>query len=279
MSLLVNVGCGTVAHPSWRNFDVVPQLPHVQPLDVRKGLPLDDGIAAAVYSSHVLEHLTESEAKPFLSELWRVLEPGGVVRLVVPDLETICRNYLQQLADLRTGATGSSFAYRFTLLELFDQVVRDHSGGELITAYRGASGADQAYVLARHGAEAAPFYSQSVAQPALVKDTAHPPRQTMAATWERLRWHALLLCCRAIGGKSAEAKLRIGAFRQSGEVHRTMYDSHSLTAILSAHGFCDVRAVSAQESDIAGFAAYGLDVVDGAVRKPDSLFVEARKPP
>ena len=278
MTLLVNVGCGAVAHASWSNFDVVPQLAHVQALDVRRGLPLGEGVAAAVYSSHVLEHLTESEARPFLAEMRRVLKPGGVIRLVVPDLEVICRNYLHQLDGLSTGAAMSSFAYQFTLLELFDQVVRDQSGGELIAAYRGASGADQAYVLARHGAEAAPYVGKPDAHSAPSASTARPPPRTISSIWARLRWQTLLACCRVVGGESAVNKLRIGAFRQSGEVHRTMYDSYSLAALLASHGFCDVRTLSAHESAIPGFAEYGLDVVAGSVRKPDSLFVEARKP-
>lgn len=279
MTLLVNVGCGAVAHASWSNFDVVPQLAHVQALDVRRGLPLVDGVAAAVYSSHVLEHLTDSEARPFLAEMRRVLEPGGVIRLVVPDLEVICRNYLHQLDELRSGATMSRFAYQFTLLELFDQVVRDQSGGELIAAYRGALSADQAHVLARHGAEAVPFVGKPCAHSGPSVSTAKPPPRAISSTWARLRWQVLLACCRVVGGKSAVNKLRIGAFRQSGEVHRTMYDSYSLATLLVSQGFCDVRTVSAHESAILGFSAYGLDAVGGSVRKPDSLFVEARKPP
>lgn len=279
MTLLVNVGCGTVAHTAWRNFDVVPQLEHVQALDVRRGLPLAEGVADATYSSHVLEHLTASEAQPFLAEMRRVLKPGGVIRLVVPDLEVICRNYLLQLDELRSGVATSGFAYRFTLLELFDQVVRDQSGGELIAAYRGAAGADQAYVLARHGAEARPHFKTQSPNPTAVSGTGKPSRRTMASTWARVRWRALLACCRIIGGESAVEKLRIGAFRQSGEIHRSMYDSHSLAALLAAQGFSDVRPVSAYDSAIPAFAQYGLDVVAGAVRKPDSLFVEARKSP
>ncbi len=55
-------------------------------LDLTKPLPFRDATCEAVFSSHVLEHLFLDEAKALLSELARVLCPGGVCRIVVPDL-------------------------------------------------------------------------------------------------------------------------------------------------------------------------------------------------
>jgi predicted SAM-dependent methyltransferase len=40
-----------------------------------------------VYASHVLEHLDKSEARLFLKEAARILAPGGIIRLAVPDLQ------------------------------------------------------------------------------------------------------------------------------------------------------------------------------------------------
>ena len=58
-----------------------------------------------------------------------------------------------------------------------------------------------------------------------------------------------------------------------------MYDRFSLRRLLTETGFIEAAVTAASESRIAGFAAYGLDVEpSGRVRKPDSLFVEARKP-
>lgn len=72
--------------------------------------------------------------------------------------------------------------------------------------------------------------------------------------------------------------LRVGQFRLSGECHRWMYDRFSLKQLLEQCGFSAIRICSAFESRIAGFASFNLDVVDGKVRKPDSLFMEATKP-
>jgi SAM-dependent methyltransferase len=61
--------------------------------DLRKRLPFGDGSAEAVYGSHVLEHLYLEEGARLLRECHRVLGPGGVLRLVVPDLGAAVREY------------------------------------------------------------------------------------------------------------------------------------------------------------------------------------------
>lgn len=62
--------------------------------DLRRGLPFPDGYAAAVYGSHVLEHLYLADAERLLEECFRVLRPGGVARFVVPDLRAVVEEYL-----------------------------------------------------------------------------------------------------------------------------------------------------------------------------------------
>jgi ubiquinone/menaquinone biosynthesis C-methylase UbiE len=62
--------------------------------DIRKPLPFADGSADAVYASHVLEHLYREQGQQLIRESFRVLAPGGVVRIVVPDLNSIVQEYL-----------------------------------------------------------------------------------------------------------------------------------------------------------------------------------------
>ena len=80
--------------------------PNILVHDLRKPLPFRDGFATAVYGSHVLEHLYFAEAKRLLAECFRVLEPGGALRLVVPDLRAIVSEYLGE----RPFADGSGAA-------------------------------------------------------------------------------------------------------------------------------------------------------------------------
>ena len=62
-------------------------------LDVRDPLPFATGSYEAIYASHLLEHLYLDDALRLLHECFRVLRPGGVLRLVVPDLGAIVREY------------------------------------------------------------------------------------------------------------------------------------------------------------------------------------------
>ena len=57
---------------------------------------LPDASCAEVYASHVLEHLGyDSELPKALAGIYRVLKPGGRLRAAVPDLEVLCRLFLQ----------------------------------------------------------------------------------------------------------------------------------------------------------------------------------------
>lgn len=120
----INIGCGATPTSGWLNFDnswsvrlamhpgllqflsrfgltgpkqlafarVVAEK-NIAWADAVKRIPLPDGSVSVVYSSHMLEHLDRTEAQRFLAEVRRVLVPGGVLRIVVPDLLTLARQY------------------------------------------------------------------------------------------------------------------------------------------------------------------------------------------
>jgi SAM-dependent methyltransferase len=85
----------------------------VQPIvhDLTKRLPFEDNSISAVYASHVFEHLYQADAQRLLGECRRVLWPGGLIRLVVPDLYSMAKSYLtnkngnaQSLSEKTTAA-------------------------------------------------------------------------------------------------------------------------------------------------------------------------------
>jgi predicted SAM-dependent methyltransferase len=100
----VNVGCGKNPIAGWINLDVISH-PDVHFWDCRGGLPFAEGAVAAIYSEHFFEHLDfESEAPLFLRECLRCLQPGGVLRIVVPDAGAYLQAFSGQwqlLADMR----------------------------------------------------------------------------------------------------------------------------------------------------------------------------------
>jgi len=71
-------------------------------------LPFEPNSVKVLYSSHMLEHLDRIEARRFLAEAKRVLAPGGIIRVVVPDLQMRARTYLEKGdADAFMSSLGS----------------------------------------------------------------------------------------------------------------------------------------------------------------------------
>jgi predicted SAM-dependent methyltransferase len=250
----LNVGCGCHFSSDWNNLDLHGP-PGVVDHDVREALPFAAASFDAVYSSHVIEHLEPEEGEYFLREQFRVLKPGGTCRVVVPDLERLCRDYLNHLEKAEADPR-EILSYRWTVLFLVDQLVREDCGGEMLKAF-GREDFDPEFIRSRIGEEAMPFLEKAA-----------PARKSRLS---RLFGPSLAKRLKRILGRDARGR---------GEAHRWMYDRLSLRLLLDKVGFADFRIVSHLESSIPGWAGYRLDTAkDGqAPRKPDSLFVEASKP-
>jgi predicted SAM-dependent methyltransferase len=91
--LLVNLGCGPSALAGWVNVDLArgPGIDVVW--DLRRSLPFADESCAAVFSEHVIEHLSKEDAEGLLRECHRILQRGGVLRLSTPDAGRYLRAY------------------------------------------------------------------------------------------------------------------------------------------------------------------------------------------
>jgi SAM-dependent methyltransferase len=125
---ILNLGCGTKTstRPEMTNIDwsiylrlkrnwllrtIVPLFVKGQRLErfkslgdnimvhnLAKGIPFESNAIDVVYHSHLLEHLDKDFAKLFLLEIKRVLKPNGIIRIVVPDLEKICKDYISHIS-------------------------------------------------------------------------------------------------------------------------------------------------------------------------------------
>lgn len=76
-TLKLHLGCGQNRLPGWENHD--------RDVDLRQPLPWHDGVAGFIFAEHVIEHLTAPQGLRLLEQCWRVLCPGGVLRLAFPD--------------------------------------------------------------------------------------------------------------------------------------------------------------------------------------------------
>ena len=77
-------------------------------LDATAPWPLEDGAAECVYADNVIEHITLDQARSMLAEAYRCLRPGGVIRLVTPDLRKHVDLYLSG-QDAVDGEVGSFY--------------------------------------------------------------------------------------------------------------------------------------------------------------------------
>lgn len=163
---LLNLGCGNHAHPDWVNLDFRFPFPTKNPLLIklihkagiidldrrnfllslsssfvnynlsRKGkLPFPDNSFDAVYSSHLLEHLEYYRALGLIAESFRVIKPGGIVRIALPDLEMLAKDYIAQLDSLSEAEDNELVEgwerYDSAVTFMLDQMVRSEFWGRI----------------------------------------------------------------------------------------------------------------------------------------------------
>jgi predicted SAM-dependent methyltransferase len=113
--IYLQYGCGFEISPKeWVNFDASPTLwlqripllgyfmkrilkplfpDNIQYGDIVKGLPIKNNVCIAIYCSHVLEHLSFDDFIIALRNTFNLLVPGGIFRLVMPDLNYLVQQY------------------------------------------------------------------------------------------------------------------------------------------------------------------------------------------
>jgi len=276
-SRYLNFGCGGVFHPEWTNVDMSPVHPEVIACDLTKGLPFPDQSFDVVYSSHVMEHFHPTAAAMMLRECRRVLVPGGICRIVVPDLEDQARTYLAKLQAATPGDARSEAEYDWSVLELIDQMVREKPGGQMYEYLIAPNFPAAEFVGERVGKSALATYrnlqsSQTSAGQRRPDKIAHPLRRllmSMLIRMNRLRYVAAGSSTRSL---SADGE---AAFRQTGEVHRWAYDRFSMRRALLKAGFSSAEVVSYTASRIPDFSSYLLDMTETREeRRPHSVYIE-----
>lgn len=101
--LLLSLGSGGLRFPGWVHVDYDPQWQPDLRADLRALLPFADASVGAIHSEDFLGQLDVAQASRFFSECHRVLQPGGLLRLLTPDLRQLAELYLQgdpHLAEL-----------------------------------------------------------------------------------------------------------------------------------------------------------------------------------
>lgn len=97
----LQLGAGTNLLDGWLNTDIVPSGPAVTFLDSTKRFPSDDAAFDYVFSEHHIEHISYAEGLLMLRECYRVLRPGGRIRIATPSLETLLGLFTAQPDDIQ----------------------------------------------------------------------------------------------------------------------------------------------------------------------------------
>jgi len=268
----LNFGCGSRACPGWTNIDFHSNDPTVRRVDLLAGFPFPDDHFDIVYSSHVIEHFTREQGLFLIREARRVLKPGGIIRVVVPDLEESCKEYLRIL-DMSDADPSKRGIYDYIMIELLDQLVRTTPGGKLGPLIKNIlqSGNEQfiAYVRGRTGSQLWSINNRS-------SSVIDRMRQITSGN---LSTGMTYLYLKVISGLIPK-NLRSMVFLETsiGERHRWMYDRYGIRKLFEEATFYNGIILRFDQSGIPNFNEYCLDVnVDGTSYKRNSIYFEARK--
>ena len=114
----IQYGCGNSNPIQWVNYDSSPTLiiqqffffcfllkpflnsafpKNIKYGDIVKGLKISENSCDGIYCSHVLEHLSYNDLLKSLYNTHKYLKPGGIFRMVLPDMEFLCKQYIYEL--------------------------------------------------------------------------------------------------------------------------------------------------------------------------------------
>ena len=112
----LHVGCGGIYLPGYTHIDII-NYEHIDYLSPADDLHMfKENTVDLIYNCHVLEHYERTKYKKALTEWYRVLKPGGILRTAVPDFEAICHVYsknknIDEIEGLVMG--GQGYLYNF----------------------------------------------------------------------------------------------------------------------------------------------------------------------
>lgn len=119
--LKLHLGCGWNKLEGWVNIDLVGGKTDLA-WDLRKPLPFADASVDVAFLEHVFEHMKYSETLVVLGHLRRVLRPGGILRVGVPDAGMYSRMYAERPEELESMRWG-----RATPMLALREVFQEHA--------------------------------------------------------------------------------------------------------------------------------------------------------
>ena len=120
-SMNIHLGCGSINHPAFVNIDGIPAQHIHYVRRINKLSPFRDSSVDLIYACHCLEHFSHKQILKVLKEWHRVLKKGGVLRVSVPDFDSMVDLYLATGRDIQyvlaplMGGQGAKYNHHMTL--------------------------------------------------------------------------------------------------------------------------------------------------------------------
>ncbi len=277
ISKFVNIACGGsyILDKQWINLDYQPTHPSIKKANLLGKLPFLDNDCDVVYSSHFLEHIPKSTVPMFLKECHRILKSGGKIRLVLPDLENICQEYLSSRED------GKHEQADFCIIDLIDQCVRTKSGGTLGDYYQDLKNnleikSEMVNYLKYRTGEDLDLGIKNKNQAPKRYDLLSKSKKLIPFLQNKLTRLYIHIITALLPSAFREQNVSYSAI---GEKHLWMWDFYTLSRELENVGFSNVKRLSFNSSDIPDFSINPLDMtVDDLPRKGyGSMYIEATR--
>jgi predicted SAM-dependent methyltransferase len=270
----LNIGCGHRYSSGWINIDFHSESSEVISHNLLKKLPFSSNSIEAIYSSHLLEHFEREDALKLIKECYRLLETNGILRIVVPDLEYTCREYIKILDSL--DSDGDKNKHEWITIELLDQMVRTQPGGIMANYWQS--------IVDKKDESAIKYIEERIGVKVKEEVVSYSPRslsdkiKKINPNLIKTKFNYLYV---GMVKKLIPSDLRQALVDNTplGEKHKWMYDRYSLGEMFKEVGFKEIKFLDAEKSFISNFSEDYLDInQDGTTYKPGSLYCEAIKP-
>jgi predicted SAM-dependent methyltransferase len=115
----LQIGCGRRILAGWLNADYHPKTRDVLHLDATRRLPFDDATFDYVFSEHMIEHVPFHQGQDLIEECFRVLAPGGTLRISTPDLAFLIDLYRsREIPERERSSVQAEFLDHFLATEI-----------------------------------------------------------------------------------------------------------------------------------------------------------------
>ena len=269
----LNIACGStfINDGVWTNIDFTSNSPSIKKADILNGMPFKDNQFDVIYSSHFIEHIPKEDVFLFLKDVYRILKPGGLFRVISPDLEFLSLEYISQYKNK------NYLKANFITSLILDQCVRTRSGGQLQKDLESihASNNDEmiSYVKALVGADT--FKEIELGRESFFNKVLRKIKQDPKFLLNII----FMLWVMVVSAFLPKSFKNLNISNVSlGEKHQWLYDFNSLFEALNEAKFVTIDRVEFNKTNYHNYIFENLDESNGFPRKgTHQLFIEAIK--